>query len=165
MHLSSSCLDLGPCNWWHDPWCLLFVLAERSQDSEVVMLSDSNSTQDAFTDPASSQDSNHKPASVKASSSSSESTTPVKDGQLVSEDTGTLGLKCWICSLCVYLFHCIVLVEWRHFIMTVHKPVTFNYSLNHHSFISIKAHKKDYNVRIHNSGELSVGCSTSSIVW
>ncbi|KAM8760749.1 calcineurin-binding protein cabin-1 isoform 4-T4 [Acanthopagrus schlegelii] len=60
---------------------------ERSQDSEVVMLSDSNSTQDAFTDPASSQDSNHKPASVKASSSSSESTTPVKDGQLVSEDT------------------------------------------------------------------------------
>uniref|UniRef100_A0A671WZD8 Calcineurin-binding protein cabin-1 n=1 Tax=Sparus aurata TaxID=8175 RepID=A0A671WZD8_SPAAU len=71
---------------------------ERSQDSEVVMLSDSNSTQDAFTDPASSQDSNHKPASVKASSSSSESTTPVKDGQLVSEDTGTLGLKCWIFS-------------------------------------------------------------------
>uniref|UniRef100_A0A671WZ11 Calcineurin-binding protein cabin-1 n=1 Tax=Sparus aurata TaxID=8175 RepID=A0A671WZ11_SPAAU len=70
----------------------------RSQDSEVVMLSDSNSTQDAFTDPASSQDSNHKPASVKASSSSSESTTPVKDGQLVSEDTGTLGLKCWIFS-------------------------------------------------------------------
>ncbi|XP_036954497.1 calcineurin-binding protein cabin-1 isoform X5 [Acanthopagrus latus] len=65
----------------------LASLNERSQDSEVVMLSDSNSTQDAFTDPASSQDSNHKPASVKASSSSSESTTPVKDGQLVSEDT------------------------------------------------------------------------------
>uniref|UniRef100_A0A671WXN1 Calcineurin-binding protein cabin-1 n=1 Tax=Sparus aurata TaxID=8175 RepID=A0A671WXN1_SPAAU len=60
----------------------LASLNERSQDSEVVMLSDSNSTQDAFTDPASSQDSNHKPASVKASSSSSESTTPVKDGQL-----------------------------------------------------------------------------------
>uniref|UniRef100_A0A3Q1EPA2 Calcineurin-binding protein cabin-1 n=1 Tax=Acanthochromis polyacanthus TaxID=80966 RepID=A0A3Q1EPA2_9TELE len=53
----------------------------RSQDSEVVLLSDSNSTQDAFTDPASSQDSSHKPASGKASSSSSESTTPVKDGQ------------------------------------------------------------------------------------
>uniref|UniRef100_A0A673YM87 Calcineurin binding protein 1 n=1 Tax=Salmo trutta TaxID=8032 RepID=A0A673YM87_SALTR len=31
----------------------------RSQDSVVVMLSDSNSTQDAFTDPASSQDSSH----------------------------------------------------------------------------------------------------------
>lgn len=65
-----------------------FVLAERSQDSEVVMLSDSNSTQDAFTDPTSSQDSSHKPASGKASSSSSESTTPVKDGVSASEDTG-----------------------------------------------------------------------------
>lgn len=72
---------------------MMFVLfsAERSQDSEVVMLSDSNSTQDAFTDPASSQDSSHKPASGKASSSSSESTTPVKDGQSASEDTGTSG--------------------------------------------------------------------------
>uniref|UniRef100_A0A8C7Z775 Calcineurin binding protein 1 n=1 Tax=Oryzias sinensis TaxID=183150 RepID=A0A8C7Z775_9TELE len=38
----------------------------RSQDSEVVLLSDSNSTQDAFTDPTSSQDSSHKPVSVKA---------------------------------------------------------------------------------------------------
>ncbi|XP_008274915.1 calcineurin-binding protein cabin-1 isoform X2 [Stegastes partitus] len=60
---------------------------ERSQDSEVVLLSDSNSTQDAFTDPTSSQDSSHKPVSGKASSSSSESTTPVKDGQPTSEDT------------------------------------------------------------------------------
>ncbi|XP_042343404.1 calcineurin-binding protein cabin-1 isoform X2 [Plectropomus leopardus] len=66
---------------------------ERSQDSEVVMLSDSNSTQDAFTDPASSQDSSHKPASGKVSSSSSESTTPVKDGhgQFASEDTASHG--------------------------------------------------------------------------
>lgn len=77
---------------WPVLFCLSFVgvvLAERSQDSEVVMLSDSNSTQDAFTDPASSQDSSHKPASGKTSSSSSESTTPVKDGQPASEDTGT----------------------------------------------------------------------------
>uniref|UniRef100_A0A8D3BYI8 Calcineurin-binding protein cabin-1 n=1 Tax=Scophthalmus maximus TaxID=52904 RepID=A0A8D3BYI8_SCOMX len=65
-------------NFWH-----------RSQDSEVVMLSDSNSTQDAFTDPTSSQDSSHKPASGKVSSVSSESTTPVKDGQHTSEDTAT----------------------------------------------------------------------------
>ncbi|XP_026176657.1 calcineurin-binding protein cabin-1 isoform X3 [Mastacembelus armatus] len=64
---------------------------ERSQDSEVVMLSDSNSTQDAFTDPTSSQDSSHKPASGKVSSSSSESTTPVKDGQPASEDTASHG--------------------------------------------------------------------------
>ncbi|XP_029961484.1 calcineurin-binding protein cabin-1 isoform X3 [Salarias fasciatus] len=64
----------------------LASLNERSQDSEVVLLSDSNSTQDAFTDPASSQDSSHKPVCVKASPSSSESTTPVKDGQPVSED-------------------------------------------------------------------------------
>nr|XP_040051176.1 calcineurin-binding protein cabin-1 isoform X2 [Gasterosteus aculeatus aculeatus] len=64
----------------------LASLNERSQDSEVVILSDSNSTQDAFTDPTSSQDSSHKPASGKASSSSSESTTPVKDGQFASED-------------------------------------------------------------------------------
>ncbi|KAM7416326.1 hypothetical protein PAMA_018408 [Pampus argenteus] len=64
---------------------------ERSQDSEVVMLSDSNSTQDAFTDPTSSQDSNHKPASGKASSWSSESTTPVKEGQPASEDTASRG--------------------------------------------------------------------------
>uniref|UniRef100_A0A3Q3KUK7 Calcineurin-binding protein cabin-1 n=1 Tax=Mastacembelus armatus TaxID=205130 RepID=A0A3Q3KUK7_9TELE len=60
---------------------------QQCQDSEVVMLSDSNSTQDAFTDPTSSQDSSHKPASGKVSSSSSESTTPVKDGQPASEDT------------------------------------------------------------------------------
>uniref|UniRef100_A0AAQ5YXB1 Calcineurin-binding protein cabin-1 n=1 Tax=Amphiprion ocellaris TaxID=80972 RepID=A0AAQ5YXB1_AMPOC len=60
---------------------------QQRQDSEVVLLSDSNSTQDAFTDPTSSQDSSHKPASGKASSSSSESTTPVKDGQPTSEDT------------------------------------------------------------------------------
>lgn len=72
---------------------LLLVLAERSQDSEVVLLSDSNSTQDAFTDPTNSQDTSHKPASVKASPSSSESTTPVKDGQLTSEDAGRRGLK------------------------------------------------------------------------
>ncbi|XP_041793310.1 calcineurin-binding protein cabin-1 isoform X5 [Chelmon rostratus] len=64
---------------------------ERSQDSEVVMLSDSNSTQDAFTDPTSSQDSSHKPASGKVSSSSSESTTPVKDRQSTSEDTASHG--------------------------------------------------------------------------
>ncbi|XP_032373176.1 calcineurin-binding protein cabin-1 isoform X3 [Etheostoma spectabile] len=69
----------------------LASLNERSQDSEVVMLSDSNSTQDAFTDPTSSQDSSHKPASGKASSSSSESTTPVKDGQFASEDTASHG--------------------------------------------------------------------------
>uniref|UniRef100_I3JYD7 Calcineurin-binding protein cabin-1 n=1 Tax=Oreochromis niloticus TaxID=8128 RepID=I3JYD7_ORENI len=58
---------------------------QQRQDSEVVLLSDSNSTQDAFTDPASSQDSSHKIASGKASSSSSESTTPVKDGQPTEE--------------------------------------------------------------------------------
>uniref|UniRef100_A0A3Q3K1P6 Calcineurin-binding protein cabin-1 n=1 Tax=Monopterus albus TaxID=43700 RepID=A0A3Q3K1P6_MONAL len=58
---------------------------QQRQDSEVVMLSDSNSTQDGFTDLASSQDSSHKPASGKASSSSSESTTPVKDGQPTEE--------------------------------------------------------------------------------
>ena len=67
-------------------------LTERSQDSEVVMLSDSNSTQDAFTDPASSQDSSHKTGFGKASSSSSESTTPVKDGHSTSEDTRTFVL-------------------------------------------------------------------------
>ncbi|XP_067377712.1 calcineurin-binding protein cabin-1 isoform X2 [Channa argus] len=69
----------------------LASLNERSQDSEVVMLSDSNSTQDAFTDPTSSQDSSHKPISGKLSSSSSESTTPVKDGQPASEDTVSHG--------------------------------------------------------------------------
>ncbi|XP_047237196.1 calcineurin-binding protein cabin-1 isoform X3 [Girardinichthys multiradiatus] len=60
---------------------------ERSQDSEVVLLSDSNSTQDAFTDPASSQDTSQRAASVKASALSSESTTPMKDRQPTSEDT------------------------------------------------------------------------------
>ncbi|XP_038560591.1 calcineurin-binding protein cabin-1 isoform X2 [Micropterus salmoides] len=64
---------------------------ERSQDSEVVMLSDSNSTQDAFTDPTSSQDSSHKTACGKVSSSSSESTTPVKDRQSAYEDTASHG--------------------------------------------------------------------------
>lgn len=93
--------------------------AERSQDSEVVMLSDSNSTQDAFTDPTSSQDSSHKPTCGKAGSSSSESTTPVKDGQSMPEDMGTIcpvllcltvdpttfipGMKrfLWLCTVCV----------------------------------------------------------------
>ncbi|XP_029017692.1 calcineurin-binding protein cabin-1 isoform X2 [Betta splendens] len=69
----------------------LASLNERSQDSEVVMLSDSNSTQDAFTDPASSQDSSHKPVSGKTSSSSSQSTTPVKDGQPAPEDPESRG--------------------------------------------------------------------------
>nr|XP_019949445.1 PREDICTED: calcineurin-binding protein cabin-1 isoform X4 [Paralichthys olivaceus] len=64
---------------------------ERSQDSEVVLLSDSNSTQDAFTDPTSSQDSSHKLASGKVGPLSSESTTPVKDGQHMSEDTASRG--------------------------------------------------------------------------
>ncbi|XP_041079320.1 calcineurin-binding protein cabin-1-like isoform X4 [Polyodon spathula] len=54
---------------------------ERSQDSVVVMLSDSNSTQDLFTDPASSQDSSRKVRSGKGSASSSENTTPSKEGQ------------------------------------------------------------------------------------
>uniref|UniRef100_A0A3B4VMM8 Calcineurin-binding protein cabin-1 n=1 Tax=Seriola dumerili TaxID=41447 RepID=A0A3B4VMM8_SERDU len=71
----------------------LASLNERSQDSEVVLLSDSNSTQDAFTDPTSSQDSSHKPASGKVSSLSSESTTPVKDGQQASEDTEHTGIQ------------------------------------------------------------------------
>lgn len=72
--------------WLMWPTVFLFP-TERSQDSEVVMLSDSNSTQDAFTDPTSSQDSSHKAVFGKASSSSSESTTPVKDGHSPSEDT------------------------------------------------------------------------------
>lgn len=107
------CLAVGLCDWQHDRWCVFcFVLAERSQDSEVVMLSDSNSTQDAFTDPTSSQDSNHKPASGKASSSSSESTTPVKDGQSTFEDTG----RTRIFSGCVYLYQHIVSAEGSRFI-------------------------------------------------
>uniref|UniRef100_A0A3Q3AJW2 Calcineurin-binding protein cabin-1 n=1 Tax=Kryptolebias marmoratus TaxID=37003 RepID=A0A3Q3AJW2_KRYMA len=65
------------------------VLDTRSQDSEVVLLSDSNSTQDAFTDPASSQDTSHKPASVKASPSSSESTTPT-EGKVIQEKVETM---------------------------------------------------------------------------
>ncbi|XP_077571354.1 calcineurin-binding protein cabin-1 isoform X2 [Stigmatopora nigra] len=64
----------------------LASLNERSQDSEVVLLSDSNSTQDAFTDPTSSQDSSHKPPCGEVSSSSSESTTPVKDRHPVTDD-------------------------------------------------------------------------------
>ncbi|KAJ8401063.1 hypothetical protein AAFF_G00390200 [Aldrovandia affinis] len=54
---------------------------ERSQDSVVVMLSDSNSTQDPFTDAASSQDSSHKVHSGKGSASSSENTPPLKEEQ------------------------------------------------------------------------------------
>ncbi|XP_061907693.1 calcineurin-binding protein cabin-1 isoform X1 [Entelurus aequoreus] len=69
----------------------LASLNERSQDSEVVLLSDSNSTQDVFTDPTSSQDSSHIPASGKVTSSSSESTTPVKEGEPLPEDIESLG--------------------------------------------------------------------------
>ncbi|XP_036835633.1 calcineurin-binding protein cabin-1 isoform X2 [Oncorhynchus mykiss] len=72
----------------------LASLNERSQDSVVVMLSDSNSTQDAFTDPASSQDSSHvklQSQSGKGSTSSSENTTPIKEGQPTVEDTGSHG--------------------------------------------------------------------------
>ena len=74
---------------------LSFVLTERSQDSEVVLLSDSNSTQDAFTDPTSSQDSSHKPGSGKVGPLLSESPTTVKDAQHTSEDTGIEGFKGW----------------------------------------------------------------------
>ncbi|KAJ8379942.1 hypothetical protein SKAU_G00007200 [Synaphobranchus kaupii] len=74
---------------------------ERSRDSVVVMLSDSNSTQDPFTDAASSQDSSHKVHSGKGSASSSENTTPMKEGQPRGEDAalgagvsgGPLGLE------------------------------------------------------------------------
>ncbi|KAM6954444.1 calcineurin-binding protein cabin-1 [Aplochiton taeniatus] len=70
---------------------LLASQNERSQDSVVVMLSDSNSTQDAYTDPASSQDSTtHKGQEGKGgTSSSSENTTPLKEGQppLTAQDT------------------------------------------------------------------------------
>ncbi|KAG7480660.1 hypothetical protein MATL_G00058640 [Megalops atlanticus] len=66
---------------------------ERSQDSEVVMLSDSNSTQDPFTDAASSQDSSQKVHSGKGSASSSENTTPMKEGQPRVEDPGTVEEK------------------------------------------------------------------------
>uniref|UniRef100_A0A8C8DX29 Calcineurin binding protein 1 n=1 Tax=Oryzias sinensis TaxID=183150 RepID=A0A8C8DX29_9TELE len=60
----------------------------RSQDSEVVLLSDSNSTQDAFTDPTSSQDSSHKPVSVKAGSSSSENFTGIQtEDTFIQEET------------------------------------------------------------------------------
>uniref|UniRef100_A0A8C7Z1G6 Calcineurin binding protein 1 n=1 Tax=Oryzias sinensis TaxID=183150 RepID=A0A8C7Z1G6_9TELE len=65
-----------PCD--HDYWLCFHCFGPhaqadwdvRSQDSEVVLLSDSNSTQDAFTDPTSSQDSSHKPVSVKAAETS-----------------------------------------------------------------------------------------------
>ncbi|XP_056132022.1 calcineurin-binding protein cabin-1 [Lampris incognitus] len=71
----------------------LASLNERSQDSEVVLLSDSNSTQDAFTDPASSQDSSHKLVSGKASPSSSDNTTPMKEGPPAADDTVSHGEK------------------------------------------------------------------------
>uniref|UniRef100_A0A3P8WKI3 Calcineurin binding protein 1 n=1 Tax=Cynoglossus semilaevis TaxID=244447 RepID=A0A3P8WKI3_CYNSE len=64
---------------------------QDNRDSEVVMLSDSNSTQDlAFTDPTNSQDSSHKAASGKVSSLSSESTTPVRAAPHASDDTGRM---------------------------------------------------------------------------
>ncbi|XP_066546101.1 calcineurin-binding protein cabin-1 isoform X3 [Amia ocellicauda] len=63
-------------------------VTERSQDSVVVMLSDSNSAQDPFSDPASSQDSSRKLLSGKGSASSSENTTPMKEGQERVEDGG-----------------------------------------------------------------------------
>lgn len=52
------------------------------------MLSDSNSTQDPFTDAASSQDSSHKVHSGKGGASSPENTTPTNEGQPRGEDTG-----------------------------------------------------------------------------
>uniref|UniRef100_A0A3B4BMY8 Uncharacterized protein n=1 Tax=Periophthalmus magnuspinnatus TaxID=409849 RepID=A0A3B4BMY8_9GOBI len=70
--------------------------SNENQDSELVLLSDSNSTQDAFTDPTSSQDSSHRPAPGKASSTSSESTTPVKEGQPTSDETSRCHYQTWI---------------------------------------------------------------------
>ncbi|KAL0979452.1 hypothetical protein UPYG_G00185250 [Umbra pygmaea] len=73
----------------------LASLTERSQDSVVVMLSDSNSTQDAFTDPTSSQDSSHaklQSPSGKGSTSSSENLTSIKEQPTV-DDTDSHGDK------------------------------------------------------------------------
>lgn len=42
-------------------FCPCFSYADRSQDSTAVVLSDSNSTQDMFAEPANSQDSAKKP--------------------------------------------------------------------------------------------------------
>nr|XP_014344546.1 PREDICTED: calcineurin-binding protein cabin-1 [Latimeria chalumnae] len=60
---------------------------ERSQDSMVMMLSDSNSLQDIFMDPASSQDSSRKAQSEKTSPCTSETALPCKEGQASAEDT------------------------------------------------------------------------------
>ncbi|XP_059920768.1 calcineurin-binding protein cabin-1 [Gadus macrocephalus] len=73
---------------------MLASLNERSHDSELVLvLSDSNSTQDIFTDPASSQDSSLKMTSGKVSSSSSENNTPLKETRATPEDPAPHGEK------------------------------------------------------------------------
>lgn len=94
------------------------------------MLSDSNSTQDAFTDPTSSQDSSHKNVFRKASSSSSESTTPVKDGHSTSEDTRTClsrrvcPLSYRLCVLIELVFNSSVASQGEHFgVLTEEKVI------------------------------------------
>ncbi|XP_030622423.1 calcineurin-binding protein cabin-1 [Chanos chanos] len=61
---------------------------EHSQDSATVMLSDSSSLQDVFTDPTSSQDSSIKVDSGKSSIATEETTPLMKDKDTTAEDTG-----------------------------------------------------------------------------
>lgn len=71
---------------------LLSHFLDRSQDSIAVVLSDSSSTQDTFTEPASSQDST-KRLFLEKRSNYSHSTIHYKDVQTHTDERGKLSLK------------------------------------------------------------------------
>lgn len=84
---------------------LLSHFLDRSQDSIAVVLSDSSSTQDTFTEPASSQDST-KRLFLEKRSNYSHSTIHYKDVQTHTDERGKLSLKNKTVYLCNFgLYH------------------------------------------------------------
>lgn len=92
---------LGPV--WRDStestfhfFCPCFSYADRSQDSTAVVLSDSNSTQDMFTEPASSQDSAKKTfPETRPYSSCLEAAAPGKENLGPLEEKGMWFAECY----------------------------------------------------------------------
>lgn len=79
-----------------------FFNSDRSQDSTAVVLSDSSSTQDMFTEPASSQDSAKKPflerrSCVSCAESATATTVPDKELLTAAEEKGMLFQRACLC--------------------------------------------------------------------
>lgn len=91
--------------------CMLST-SDHSQDSVTQLLSDSNSLQDVFLDPTSSQDSSQKVDSGKCSLFSDDTNPQIKEG--ATEDPGN-HLFCFLQCLCVFYKGHLLLSNRNHY--------------------------------------------------